>query len=230
VSAGPTGATLAAALFTLGRIPGVTRPAVAVSIPAAAGPVLLVDAGGNVDCRPDLLLQFALTGASLFTVRHGVHDPRVGLLNIGSERGKGDAVRKQTYELLADAPLSFVGNVEPAAVMAGGVADVVVADGFSGNVLLKALEAMHARLRGVVAASGSAETLASVDALSPDRGAGFVLGVDGTVVVGHGAAGPRAVASYVAAAAAAVRAGLLPRLTEVMGALVRRRRDLAGLA
>jgi glycerol-3-phosphate acyltransferase PlsX len=210
VSAGSTGAAMAAAKFALGSLPGITRFPVAVTVPSPAGPVVVADAGANVDCAPALLVQFALCAAALATVQHGVDQPRVGLLNIGSEPGKGDALRQEAYDLLTEAPVRFVGNVEPAAVAAGGVADVVVTDGFTGNVLLKSLEA------------GSPQRA--------EAGAGFALGVDGVVVVGHGAATARAISSYVAAAAAAVRGGLVPRLAQVMAGLVEHRRQLAGLA
>jgi glycerol-3-phosphate acyltransferase PlsX len=219
VSAGPSGAAMAAALFTLGRLPGVTRPAIAVVVPALNGPLVLVDAGANPDAGPDLLAQFALTGTAYATSRLGIATPRVGLLSIGAEAGKGDETRRRAYALLADLPLDFVGNVEGHDVALGGRADVVVTDGFTGNVLLKGIE-------GALAMSGAPMP----ERLDPERlGGALLLGVDGIAVLGHGSSSPRAVASCVGVAADAVRDGLLPRLRETLTALVQRRREAAGL-
>jgi glycerol-3-phosphate acyltransferase PlsX len=212
VSAGNSGAALAAALFTLGRLPGVTRPAVAVVVPTPNGPVLLLDAGANPDAGPDLLAQFALAGAAYARSR-GIHAPRVGLLNIGAEPGKGDDLRRTAFDLLKELPIDFAGNVEGHDVVLGGRADVVVTDGFTGNVLLKGIEA------------------ALTSALDPDEHSGaLLLGVNGVAVLGHGGSSPRAVASCLRLAADAVRTGLLPRLTETLHDLVQRRRAAAGLA
>ncbi|HVF06291.1 MAG TPA: phosphate acyltransferase [Frankiaceae bacterium] len=216
VSAGSSGAALAAALFTLGRLPGVTRPAIAVVIPAPNGRVVLLDAGANPDAGPDLLAQFALTGTA-YAAAIGVDAPRVGLLNIGHEPGKGDELRRQAYDLIAALPgVAFAGNVEAHDVALGGAADVVVTDGFTGNVLLKGIEGalrMHAD-----------------PAVEPDEHGGAVLlGVNGVAVIGHGASTPRAVASCVALAADAVAGQLVPRLTETLTELVARRRAQAGL-
>ncbi len=210
VSVGSTGAALAAAMFTLGRLPGVTRPALAVVIPAPNGRVILLDAGAHPDAGPDLLAQFGLTGAA-YAVTLGIAHPRVGLLSNGEEPGKGDALRRDAFPLLAGLPLDFAGNVEGHDVALGGRADVVVTDGFTGNVLLKGIE-------GALGQAGTAT----------DGGA-MLLGVDGVAVVGHCSAGPRAVAACLVLAADAVRSGLVPRLAETLGALVARRRERAGL-
>ena len=232
VSAGSTGAFVVAAVFTLGRLPGVTRPAIAVTIPATAGPVVLVDAGANVECTPDLLAQFALAGAA-YAGTHLGREPRVGLLCNGIEPGKGDELRREAYAVLADLPLSFVGYVESAAVTAGGIADVVVTDGFTGNVLLKGIEGMHALTRSVLGASltDPGPALAALDRLDADHlGGGMLLGVPGTVVVGHGASGADAVAACIRLAAQAVRERVVPQVTEAMAGLVARRRAGAGVA
>ncbi len=213
VSCGSSGAAVAAALFTLGRLPGVTRPAIAVVLPAPHGPVVLLDAGANPDAGPDLLAQFALTGAA-YATSLGIDDPRVGLLNIGAEPGKGDDLRKEAYDLIAALPVRFAGNVEGHDVALGGKADVVVTDGFTGNVLLKGIEGAHRH----------------GDALDPDdHGGAILLGVRGVAVLGHGGSSPRAVAAAVATAADAVAHGLLPRLTDTLIDLVARRRHAAGL-
>jgi phosphate acyltransferase len=233
VSAGSTGAFVVAAVFTLGRLPGVTRPAIAVTVPAALGPVVLLDAGVNVECTPDLLAQFALSGAAYAACRLGRSDPRVGLLCNGTEPGKGDELRRAAFAALADLPLSFVGYVESGAVTAGDVADVVVTDGFTGNVLLKGMEGMHGLSRAVLAREldDPAAALTALDPLGADRlGGGILLGVPGTVVVAHGASGAEAIAACVRMAAEAVREHVVPRVSEAMAGLVARRRGQPGLA
>lgn len=238
VSVGSTGAAMAAALFTLGRLPGVTRPALAVAVPAVAGPVVLLDVGANTEAGPDLIVQHALAGAAYARVLGAAPDPSVGLLSVGTEPGKGDTLRKEAgaalaaLDVSAGGPLRYAGLVEPAAVPLGGAADVVVTDGFTGNVLLKGLEAMLAAVGRLLADAGApAGPLAEATAgWSPDaQGGGVLLGVDGVVVIGHGAAGPGAVAAAIAAAAAAARADLVPRLRTELEALVARRRAAAGL-
>lgn len=239
VTVGSTGAAMAAALFTLGRLPGTTRPALAVVVPALAHPVVLLDAGANADATPDLLAQFAVSGAAYARVALGVAEPRVGLLSIGAEAGKGDGLRKEGHAAitaaLAGLPARFVGNVEGSDVPLGGPADVVVTDGFSGNVLLKGLEGTHRLVSSAVAGALAARgiTLADLlggDALGPDRHGGAVLlGVRGVVVVGHGASAAPAVASCVGLAVGAVRDGLLGGVEAGLAALVARRRAAAGL-
>lgn len=141
ISAGNTGALMAAGLFGVGRIKGIDRPALAPTIPTVRKNegFLLLDAGSNMDAKPEHLLQYAIMG-SIYTekVLHKIN-PRVGLLNVGSEPGKGNELSKLTYDLLKDAPVNFIGNVESRELLQG-VADVVVADGFSGNLVLKSIE------------------------------------------------------------------------------------------
>jgi phosphate acyltransferase len=226
VSLGSTGATLAAAVFTLTRQRGVSRPPLAALIPAAAGPLVFLDAGATVECTPELLASFALVGAAYATVRLGLERPRVGLLTVGEEAGKGDSVRKAAHDLLAelfaDLPGEFVGNVEGRDVPAGGRADVVVTDGFTGNVLAKGLEAAVLMVSGVVrdhlAARGDVpddvldDVLGATAHMSPEvLGGAVLLGVRGVVVVGHGASTARGVAACVRTAAEAARDGLVPR-------------------
>ena len=140
VSVGSTGAALAAAVFTLSRLHGTSRPCLAAVVPAKAGPVVLLDAGATTEASPELLAQFALAGVAFAQVRLGLPEPRVGLLTNGEEHGKGDPLRKAAYDALAALPVEFIGNVEGNDVPLGGKADVVVTDGFTGNVLLKGLE------------------------------------------------------------------------------------------
>src|SRR3954454_7121386 len=149
VSAGNTGATMASALLRMGRIRGVSRPAIATPIPVPGGsPTILLDAGANAECQPEWLVQFAQMGSVYAQTRFGVVEPKVGLLSIGEESSKGNSLVKEAHELLVSTPgLRFVGNVEGRDIMTADV-DVVVADGFTGNVVLKTLEGgMKAVLR-----------------------------------------------------------------------------------
>ena len=203
VTVGSTGGALAAGLFTLGRLRGVSRPPLAVVIPALAAPVVLLDAGANPEGSVDLLVQFALAGVAFASVRLGLDRPRVGLLSIGAEAGKGDAIRKEAFDALAALPIDFVGNVEGRDVPLGGRADVVVTDGFTGNVLLKGIEGATRRV-------GRHDLPVSA----------LLLGVDGICVVGHGSSGPDEVAACVAMAVRAHSESLIPRLKHVLSAVV----------
>ncbi len=202
VSAGNTGATMASALLRMGRIKGVSRPAIAapIPIPGEAVPNVLLDAGANAEVQPEWLVQFAQMGSVYHRVRFGTAAPKVGLMSIGEEPGKGDTLRKEAYELLAAAPgINFVGNVEGRDMMTKN-ADVVVTDGFTGNVILKTLEGgMKAVLRALLAAFGAEERYQPhADALlpallplhaqlSPDTyGGAMLLGVDGVCIITHG--------------------------------------------
>jgi glycerol-3-phosphate acyltransferase PlsX len=239
VSVGSTGATLAACIFTLGRLPGVTRSPLAVVIPATNGPVVLLDAGATVEADADLLAQFALAGAAYARVRLGLERPRVGLLSVGSESGKGDPTRKLAYDGLVAAldglPAEFVGNVEGHDVPLGGRADVVVTDGFVGNVLLKGIEGTLGMVwKAIRGADDAASELRSAFAaataeLTPEQTGGAVLlGINGVAVIGHGTSSPRAVASCVQLAAQSVRDRLVPHVAADLAELVARRRTAAG--
>ena len=141
VSAGHSGATMAAAIRKLGRLEGVSRPGIASLFPTRKSPVMLMDIGANVDCRPQHLFQFAVMASSCYALLQNKKNPRVGLLSIGSEPGKGNALIKETHELLRQSNLNFVGNVEGRDVY-GGELDVVVCDGFVGNISLKISEGL----------------------------------------------------------------------------------------
>ena len=233
VSVGSTGAAMAASLFTLGRLRGMSRPALAAVIPSAAGPLVLLDVGATTEATPRLLAQFALAGAALASVRLGIVAPRVGLLSVGEEPGKGDELRKRAFDALSALPLDFVGNVEGGDVPHGGRVDVVVTDGFTGNVLAKGLEGAATMLTGVLrdALSETPERQATAPLpaldeatahMSPDAlGGAVLLGVKGVVVVGHGASTPTGVQSCVRVAVQAVREGLVPRLAEALSAFDR---------
>jgi phosphate acyltransferase len=209
VSAGSTGATVTSAALGLGRWPGVRRPALAAVLPAAAGRVVLLDVGASVDPDEQTLAVHALLGAAYAATVHAVGAPRVGLLSIGTEHGKGDRLRRAAAPLLAAMPLPagarYAGLVEGHDVVLGSAADVVVTDGFAGNILLKGLETAYAVARPP-----------GPPADVPPRAA-ILLGVGGTVVVCHGAAtGPDVAAGIVLAAdlhrraAVPAIAGLVP--------------------
>ena len=223
VSAGNTGATMASALLRMGRLKGVQRPAIATPIPVPGSlPTVLLDAGANTECTAQYLVQFAQMGSAFFAERYGVTDPRVGLLSIGEEAAKGTPLVKDTHQLLAaGAGVRFVGNVEGRDLMTDAV-DVVVTDGFTGNVALKTLEGALRFFMGVVASRlpGDALTplLPVATELDPDTtGGAMLLGVDGVCIISHGSSGPRAVVSAVRVAAEIVEAGLVDRLRDAVG-------------
>lgn len=206
ISAGNTGATMASALLRMGRITGVARPAIATPVPVPGGtPTVLLDAGANAEVQPEWLVQFAVMGSVYSTQRFGVKNPRVGLLSIGEEPGKGDTLRKETYELLKVAPhINFIGNVEGRDLMTGDV-DVVVTDGFTGNVVLKTLEgSLKTVVKALFNAFGQPEyadaantlmpaLLPLYETLDPDTyGGAILLGVDGVCIISHGSSSARA--------------------------------------
>ena len=227
VSMGHSGATMAAALFTLGRVPGIERPAILAEIPSRApsGRVHLIDAGANADVRPQHLVQFANMGAAYAERMSGVQRARVGLLSIGEEPGKGNQLVLETHPLLADSELDFVGNVEGRDVLADA-ADVVVTDGFTGNVVLKLAEGEARILFGWIkeALSGSLKAklgaLLVKDALRElaarmdpaEYGAMPLLGVRGPAFIGHGASDRRAVMNALLRARRMAASGLVEAL------------------
>ncbi|HSL58441.1 MAG TPA: phosphate acyltransferase PlsX [Acidimicrobiales bacterium] len=238
VSAGNTGATMASALLRMGRVKGVARPAIATPIPDPAGsPTVLLDAGANAECQPDWLAQFATMGAVYSRERYGVARPRVGLLSIGEEPTKGNPLVKATHPLLADpawaaaAGAEFIGNVEGRDLMAS-VADVVVTDGFTGNVALKALEggmrSLVGALLGVFDATDEAREAAGVllPALAPlyaqldpeNTGGAMLLGTDGVCIISHGSSSATAVVNAVRVAAEMVEADLVGRIAAAIAA------------
>ena len=206
ISAGNTGATMASALLRMGRIAGVKRPAIATPIPApGTTPTVLLDAGANAEVEPEWLVQFGLMGSVYANARFGVKNPRVGLLSIGEEPGKGDTLRKQAYELFSNAKnLNFIGNVEGRDIMTDKV-DVVVTDGFTGNVALKTLEGtMRGVVKALFAAISAPEYKEHADGIMPallslystfdpdTYGGAILLGVDGVCIISHGSSGSRA--------------------------------------
>ena len=206
VSAGNTGATVMAAYGAFGVIPGVDRPALAAAIPTRTRPAVLVDAGANAECRPRHLLQFAVMGGVYARIALGIERPRVGLLSIGEEATKGNELTREAHRLLRASPLNFVGNVEGREIYSG-VADVIVCDGFTGNVVLKTSEGLvdtveallGDELRGTF--SSQVGYLLSRRAFRRFRrrvdyseyGGAPLLGVAGLAIVGHGRSSAKAV-------------------------------------
>ncbi|TAM56416.1 phosphate acyltransferase PlsX [bacterium] len=228
VSAGNTGAFHAIALLSLGRIRGVKRPAIATVLPAPTGPVLLLDAGANVDCKPEYLLQFGLMGDAYARTVMAIARPRVGVLSIGEEATKGNALAVAAHELLAKAPLHFIGNVEGKDIMSGAT-DVVVTDGFVGNVVLKFGEGMFtqlfALLRESIMSSGILGRVGAImlrralrplgERLNWERyGGAPLLGLQGICIVTHGRAKALAIRNSVRAAAVAVERGLVKAIAD----------------
>jgi glycerol-3-phosphate acyltransferase PlsX len=227
VSAGNTGAMLAASLLHLRRVSGVLRPGIAVVIPSRTGPTVLIDAGANADARPEHLLQFGIMGTVFAAEILGVADPTVGLLSIGEEPEKGDQLTIEAHGLLETSDLRFVGNVEGRALLEGGV-DVVVTDGFTGNVALKTLEgtihSLLSALRGELEGSvtGMLGGLLIRPAarrlrhrLDPEtHGGGYLLGLRGLVVVAHGSSSRRAIGNAIRMAARGVEHDVVGALAE----------------
>jgi glycerol-3-phosphate acyltransferase PlsX len=234
VSAGNTGAAMASALLRLGRLPGVARPAIATPIPVpGAEPTVLLDAGANAECSPEWLVQFAQMGSAFARVRFGLDEPRVGLLSIGEEETKGNALVKEAHLLLASGAggpaVKFIGNVEGRDLMTDAV-DVVVTDGFTGNVALKTLEGGMKFLVGAVLGAiasldqGVSEQVIGALAplageLDPDAyGGAMLLGVDGVCIISHGSSSARAIVNAIRVAGEAVAAGLVAELRQATAA------------
>ncbi|HSQ21259.1 MAG TPA: phosphate acyltransferase PlsX, partial [Coriobacteriia bacterium] len=230
-SAGSTGACMAAATLVMGRIPGVQRPAIAAVIPASARPTVLLDVGANADVKPEMLVQFAIMGRAYAQAVLGVDEPTVGLLNIGEEPTKGSQLAQEAHALLAADVPGFAGNVEGRDVPAG-TTDVVVTDGFTGNVTLKTLEGLSATLFSELKTSITAHLHTKLAAavlkpalralkgkLDPDTyGGAPLLGVAGVCIIGHGSSGARAVTNGIMVAARAVRNDLTDRIAgEIAG-------------
>ena len=225
VSAGSTGAMLAAGLVLLRRVPGVRRPAIAVPIPARKGPSVLIDAGANADCRAEHLLQFATMGAVFAEEILGISRPKVRLLSIGEEPEKGNQLTLGAHELLAASDLDFRGNAEGRDVLEGA-ADVLVADGFTGNVTLKAVEGTIRTLLDSLREEITASATGTVGGLlirpaarrlrrrlDPDTyGGAYLLGLRGLVVIAHGNSSSTAIANAIRLAARGVDHDVVGRL------------------
>jgi glycerol-3-phosphate acyltransferase PlsX len=230
VSAGNSGAFLAVALLGLGRIEGVARPAIAVVYPAKHGPVIVLDSGANVDCRPEWLAQFAVMGSAYARAVLGIANPKVGIISVGEERVKGNEQTFEAARLLDATPVNFIGNVEGKDVFEN-VADVCVTDGFVGNVMLKLSEGAASLITDIVTAEiksgGPLTKLGALlvrpalrkvrDKLSYDSyGGAPLLGLRGNCIVAHGRANRFAVRSAIKAAVAECREDVVGRIGELV--------------
>jgi glycerol-3-phosphate acyltransferase PlsX len=212
-SAGHTGATVMAAYGAFGMLPGVDRPALAATIPTRRHPAILLDVGASVECRPQHLLQFAVMGSVYARVAFGLDTPRVALLSIGEEETKGNELTRDAHRLLKASQLPFIGNIEARAVYSGA-ADVIVADGFTGNIALKVSEGLVEMVEALLSEELSSTVTLRVGSLLARRalrhfrkrvdyseyGGAPLLGVAGLAIVGHGRSSAKAVRNAVAMA------------------------------
>ncbi len=226
VSAGNSGATLTAGVMTLGRMKGVERPAIACIFPTDRGPIVLIDVGANVDCRPSHLLQFGVMAHAFASSCLGIKDPTVGLLSIGEEEGKGNEQVRLATELFAKSGLNFVGNVEGRDILAGKV-KVIVCDGFVGNVVLKftegAVAAMGQLIERELRASllGRAALMLGRNAIYSfirrldyeEHGGAPLLGINGVGMICHGGSSPKAIKNAIHIAVQYVRHRVLEKMT-----------------
>lgn len=222
VTAGNTGGAMANALFRLGRIRGVKRPAITAVFPVLGGMSVAIDVGANADCKPEHLLQFAVMGSIYAEKVLGRSSPTVGLLSNGEEPGKGNMLVKETFPLLEAAGVHFIGNVEPKEVFRGDT-DVIITDGFTGNVFLKTSEAVARFLIDVIRAEIKSSPVSSIGGLlarpafrrvgrlldPSEYGAAPLLGVDGLVFIGHGRSDSKALVSAIRVARQAVEQDVL---------------------
>lgn len=210
-SAGHTGATVVATHAAFGMVAGVDRPALAATIPTRGRPAVLLDAGANVECRPQHLLQFAIMGGVYARIALGTERPRIGLLSIGEEETKGNELTRESHRLLKSAPINFIGNVEGREIYSG-VADVIVCDGFTGNVVLKTgeglVDVLEARL---------GERVSSVFDYA-EYGGAPLLGVAGLAIVGHGRSSAKAVSNGIAMAHRFATGGFIQRVAQEIAA------------
>ncbi|MFZ3131662.1 MAG: phosphate acyltransferase PlsX [Desulfosporosinus sp.] len=227
VGAGNTGAQMAAALLGLGRIKGIERPAIATILPTAEGGTLILDVGANLDASPEHLCQYALMGSIYANKILGIPNPRVGLLNIGSEEGKGNELTQKTYSLLKVAPINFLGNIEGRDVPYGR-ADVVVCDGFVGNVLLKTAEGLVGVFVQLIKEKITSTMLRKLGALAvkpglnefaqmmdyAEYGGAPLLGVNGISIICHGSSKAKAVFNAIRVAQECVQVRLIEQIRE----------------
>ena len=229
VSAGSTGAAMASAAIIVGRIEGVLRPTIASIFPTPTSPTVMLDSGANPEVKPEHLLQFAEMGAAMAEIYFGADRARVGLLNIGEEKSKGRPLDRAAYELLERSALNFIGNVEGRDI-ATATADVIVTDGFTGNVFLKTVEGAAVLINQLILEQISDLDPELKQALMPalinikDRldyesvGGAHLIGTEGVVVIAHGSSKRRAIANAVQMAADGAERGLVQRVRELITA------------
>jgi len=227
VTAGNTGGAMFNGLRVLGRMKGVQRPALSAIIPTRLGKCIVLDIGANADCRPEFLHQFAIMGSIYSKIINHVNNPRVGLISNGEEAGKGNQLTKETFKLLENSSVNFIGNIEPKELFAGDV-DVAVTDGFTGNVFVKGSEAiakfiidalkdsLMASFRSKLGALLAKPAFNSIKSLIDPSGIGAapLLGLDGLVLVGHGRSDSRAITSSILLAHNATNSNLITKMRE----------------
>jgi glycerol-3-phosphate acyltransferase PlsX len=233
VTAGNTGAAMAAALLGLKRIEGIDRPALAIPFPTSVGrPALLLDVGANADARPHNLVQFAIMGAVYAERVLGLPSPRVGLLSIGEEDEKGSLLVQEAHRQIRDAPVNFIGNVEGKDIPSG-MADVIVTDGFVGNVLIKFAEGVGTAMSSAIRTEIRSNIVTSLLGLAlmpvfrrvnrrldyAEYGGAPLLGVNGVCIVAHGRSNPRAIRNAIRVAAEAAHGSLVDRIREGLAAV-----------
>jgi glycerol-3-phosphate acyltransferase PlsX len=233
-SAGNTGGVMAAALFRLGRIPGIKRPALTTHYPTIRGHCVVLDIGANTDCKPEWLLQFGIMGSAYAEAALGIREPRVGIVSNGEEEGKGSILVKEAYQLLKDSPLNFIGNVEGKDIPAG-LADVVVTDGLTGNVIIKLSEGLTKFLTGVIEKEIKSSAVTAIGGVLArpafgrtrrvldyaEIGGAPLLGVDGVVFVGHGRSNAKAIKNGIGGAQRVVAGRMLDVIAERLAELGR---------
>lgn len=231
VTAGNTGMTMYYAKKTFGDIPGLIRPCLGTLFPVKGGHAVVLDIGANAECRPEFLVQFAVMGKVFSETMLGVSNPRIGLLSNGEEEGKGNDLVRETYPLLAASGLNFIGNVEGKELF-GGLADVVVTDGFTGNVMLKSTEALAKMIIDLLKEELTSSFRTKMGALlakpafgklkkmldPAETGAAPLLGIDAPVFVGHGRSDARAMVSAIRSAKQAIDNHLLDELRQAIQA------------
>jgi len=224
VSAGNTGAVMAISKMVIGVVPGVDRPALAAIVPTLSGHAVLIDVGANISCKPHQLVQFAIMGHLFSKKIIGVNSPRVGLMSVGEEESKGTDLTKEVHRALKDVRLNFIGNVEGFDVMKGK-ADIIVMDGFTGNIMLKTIEGyseviqkllelqeaseLDRQLAGTALAQYVEMTSAMKKLDYKEIGGAFLLGVNGNVVVAHGRSRAKALKGAIHLAYLAARQGVI---------------------
>jgi glycerol-3-phosphate acyltransferase PlsX len=225
VSAGSTGAQMAAALLGLGRLKGIERPAIAAIMPSLEGGKLILDVGANLDAKPEHLIQYAYMGSIYAEKILGIIHPKVGLLNIGSEEGKGNELTQTTYKLLKETPLNFIGNIEGRDIPFGR-ADVIVCDGFTGNVLLKTAEGVAVFLMELIKDKITSTPLRKFGALLvkpamreivqtidyAEYGGAPLLGVNGISIVSHGSSKEKAIVNAIRVAKECIDVRIIEQL------------------
>ena len=241
VTAGNSGAAMVAAKLIIGTIEGVERPALAAPVPGIERQTLVLDVGANVDCKPYHLEQFAVMGHFYSQAVFGVASPRIGLLSIGEEEGKGDRLTVEAYRLISDAGLNFVGNVEGRDIYAGTV-DVVICDGFVGNVVLKVSEGLGEMIYGLLRSEGRRSATSAIGLLLAkgalaalrrksdyaEYGGAPLLGVRGACLVGHGRSSPKAIKNAIRFAHSYATRGVVSHIERKIGEL-RARKESEGV-